>query len=100
MDMVRRPYRPPGLSSQLVVEYPLPLAVCRIDAQHQGRGSRCHPASTAVFLSADASCSSLDRSRLAHWPAGVVIHGAPETLSLSRLELSGRVHSLFCLTRE
>jgi 4-amino-4-deoxy-L-arabinose transferase-like glycosyltransferase len=95
-----------GLAALLVflphfaVEYPLPLALCRIDAQHQSRGARRHSPSAAVFPSADASCSSLDRSHLDYWPAGVVNHGAPETLPLSRLELSGRVRSFLCVTRE
>ena len=100
MDMARRSRRLPGLSPQPAVEHPLPLALCRIDAQHQSRGPRRHTPSAAVFLSADASCSSLDCAYLDRRPAGVLILGAPETVPLSGLELSGRVHSFLRLARQ
>src|SRR6266478_2011222 len=100
MDMARGPCGIRNFSPEPLMEHPLPLALYRIDAQHQSRGPRRRAPSLAVFLSANASCSSVDCPHLDRRPAGVVIPGAAETLPLSRLELSGRVYGFLCFARE
>jgi hypothetical protein len=97
MDMAWRPGRVSRLPSQPAVEHPLPLALRRIDAEHQSRGARRRAASAAVLPAADAACSSRGRAYLDNRRAGVIIFGAPEPLPFSRVELSGRVHSFLCL---
>src|SRR5712692_8421124 len=100
MDMARGPCGIRNFSPEPLMEHPLPLALYRIDAQHQSRGPRRRAPSLTVFLSANASCTSVDCPHLDRRPAGVVILGAAETVSLSRLELLGRIHGFLRFARE
>src|SRR4029077_18435688 len=83
-----------GLPAQFPVERSLPLAVRRIDAEHQGRGSRCCAGTTAVLLPADAAGPSSDRAHLDHWLDCALLLATTEDLSRARLELPGLLYHL------
>ena len=84
----------------LSVEHSLPLAVRRIDAEHQSGRSRCCSAAVAVFLPADAAGPSSYRAHLDHWPDCAFLLATTEDLPGAGLELPGLLHRLLRSSRQ
>src|SRR5271165_6788956 len=92
MDLDGRARGLRDFSAEPSVERSLPLAVRRIDAEHQGGGSRCRAGAVRLFLSADAAGASLDCAHLDHRSDRSLLFPATEDLQGARLELPGLLH--------
>src|SRR5450755_3627426 len=100
MDLAGRPCGLPDFPAQFPVECSPPLAIHRIDAEHQGGGSRCCAPALAILLPADAAGASSDRAHLDYWSDCAFLLAATKDLSSARLELSGLLHPLLCFARQ
>src|SRR6202043_1917774 len=100
MDLARRSGRLPRVSAQPSLEHSLPLALPRINAQHQSRRPRCSAGTIAILVAADSAGSSAHRAHLDRRPAGIVFLIATQALPLSRLELSSLLCSVVCSPRQ
>src|SRR6266853_3321442 len=100
MDLARRSGRLADLPAQASLEHSLPLALSRINAQHQSGRPGCSARTLAIFFPADSAGSSAHRACLDHRPAGIVFLTATQTLPLSRLELSSLLWSVVCSPRQ
>src|ERR1700690_1126302 len=82
------------------MEPSLPLAVHRIDAEHQSGRPRCGAAAVAVFLPADTVGQFFDRPHLDHWPGCAFLLTTTKDLPSAGLELPGLLYRVLRSSRQ
>src|SRR5208283_181835 len=100
LDLAGRSRRFSRLSAQLVVEYPLRLAILAVDAQHPRRRARPGAGTISIFLSASAGFQSFECALLAGGTIRFAFLGPPSALPRARLGLSRFLCSLFRSARK
>src|SRR6266852_7434735 len=100
MDLARRSGRLPRVSAQPSLEHSLPLALPRVNAQHQSRRPQCSAGTVSILLPADSAGSSAHRAHLDYRPAGILFLIATQALPVSRLELSSLLRSVLRAPRQ
>src|SRR4029077_8403312 len=89
VDLAGRARRGSDLSAQPAVEYSLRLAVCAVDAQHQGGRPRCGARTISILLPTDAAGESPNRAHLVGGIVRAAFLGAAQALPRAGMVLCG-----------